>query len=857
MKTINKFALSALTLTVLNVYGQDNNDQGMEEIVVTGQQYARIKALDVKRSSVSVMDALSTDNLGRLPDKNAAESLNRLPGVSVLIEKGEGQFASIRGIKPDWNNVTINGFTTGSPEKDGSGRQMPLDILGGELLETIEVYKARTPDMDGQGIGGSINIVTKKPLSQADFQGTVNLRMGIEEADQANPYYDKVSPYNVDFTLSGKLSDQLGWILGASKNHRQYLAQGVYQDDWAEVAGAEFPEQTKNNYYIVDRDRETYMFGLEYKATDDTSLMLQAFSSQFEEFQHRNRFRKGIEQDSAYISNITENGFDVQEEGVFIRADLRREDTEKELKNYSLIGQTTINDWTLDYGINYGQNEVYEESHSWDFRQTSGVNLGGGHVTILDNGISDLQATDSKLNNPENLRFNSYENPIEQAEQEITSIKFDARYSYMLSSFVGELKFGAKFTESDKTFNNTANSYQIEKLNIADFNIDDGAFQNNINGYQQDNVWLNLNGLNSLFNTSPELFFSDQESNTINSKAADKEVQEKTQAIYAMNTFDFDDWQFIVGARWEKTDVESRAFQRIDNGFKDANVSGSSAEVLPSLLANYHVTEDLLVRASWTKSLGRPNYGDISASSSYSVDEDGEGVLNIGNPDLKPYLSSNLDLSIEWYFKPSSILSLALFKKDVDNMIIADTQIIKGGVYDGVDYGIEKLNVVTLKNSDSASIEGYEFNVQYQFDTFIAPLNGLGTNYSFTSIDANFFDSETGEERKLEGQPETLHSLTVFYENYDFYIGFTYNYNAEFLTDINNIVDASDDVSQGEFGRWDFRASYNASNDLTVYLDVNNLNDEPTSEFQANNTQWSTEYEYVGRTYYLGLTYTF
>lgn len=857
MTFVKKFAFSALSLAMVNVYAQDSSEQGIEEIVVTGQRYARLKALDVKRNSAGVMDALSTDNLGRLPDKNAAESLNRLPGVSVLIEKGEGQFASIRGIKPDWNNVTINGFTTGSPEKDGSGRQMPLDILGAELLETIEVYKARTPDMDGQGIGGSVNIVTKKPLTDKEFQGTINVRMGIEGADQENPYYSNENPYNADVTLQGKLNDKLGWIVGASKNHRQYLAQGIYQDDWSEVAGIAYPEQTKNNYYVIGRDRETYTFGLEYQATEITSLMLQAFTSKFTEFQHRNRFRKGVEQNADSISNITDNSFDVAEDGLYVRADLRREDVEKNLTNVNLIGQTLYQDWVFDYGLNYGQNEVDESNHSWDFRQDSNVQLGSGHVIVENNGITDLQLNNGQANNPQNLRFNSYENPTETAEQEIVSVKFDSSYSYMLPSFTGELKFGVKYTDSEKTFDNTANAFDVEQLNIADFNIDDGAFINDVNGYLQDNIWFNLNSLNTLFLSSPELFTSQFQDNQKNSILGDKLVEEKTQAIYAMNTFDFAEWQLIAGVRWEKTDVESQAYQQTDDGIVGSSVSGSSSEILPSILANYHITDDLLVRASWTKSLGRPDYGDISASSTFSVDENGEGVLSIGNPDLEPYLSSNYDLSVEWYFETSSIVSLALFKKDIENMIVTDSLLVEGGVYNGVDYGVEQLNVITTENSESATIEGYEFNVQYQFIDLPAPFNGLGTNYSYTSIDANFFDSEIGQERKLEGQPETLQSLTMYYENYDFYVGLTYNYNADFLTDINSISDTTDDINQGEFGRWDLRASYHANDDLTIYLDVNNLNDEPTSEFQAGNESWGTEYEYVGRTYYLGLTYRF
>lgn len=858
MNILKTCTLSALTLALTNAYASTESSQtAMEEIVVSGQKYARLKALDVKRNAIGVMDALSTDNLGRLPDKNAAESLNRLPGVSVLIEKGEGQFASIRGIKPDWNNVTINGFTTGSPEKDGSGRQMPLDILGGELLETIEVFKARTPDMDGQGIGGSINIVTKKPLAGDDFQGTVNIRAGIEGADQDNPYYDNETPYNGDVTLSGKLNENWGWILGASTNHRQYLAQGIYQDDWSEVGGISFPEQTKNNYYVVGRDRDTFSAGLEYKASESTSFMFEAFASEFDEFQHRNRFRKGIEPDAQYIENVGDNAFTVTNDGLYVRADLRREDTNKKLQNYTLTGETLLQDWQFNYGINYGHNEIYETNHNWDFRQDSNVNLGSGTVNIASNGITDLQLNSGNTNDVTNFRFNGYENPTDTAEQDIVSAKFDAGYTYMFQGLVGELKFGVKYTDSDKSFDNTALEYDVARQNLSNYAVTGGSFQNDVNGFLQDNLWMDLGALNSLFASQPALFTAQTDANTLNSILGDKRVQERTKAIYAMNSFDFDSWSLIFGARWEQTDVDSDAYQSTDDGVVAIESNGSSSELLPSILANYHISDDLILRASWTKSLGRPDYGDISAASTFSIDENGEGNLNIGNPNLEPYLSDNYDLSLEWYFEASSILSLAAFKKDVDNMIVSDTQTIDSGVYAGQDYNVDTLNVVTTKNSDSATIEGFEFNAQYQFNVLPAPFNNLGANYSYTSIDANFYDSELAQERKLEGQPETLQSLTLYYDHYDFYVGLTYNYNADFLTDINSIDDPQDDITQGEFGRWDLRASYNVNDSLMVYADINNINDEPTTEFQAGNEQWATEYEYVGRTYYIGATYSF
>ncbi|WP_229702207.1 TonB-dependent receptor [Bowmanella pacifica] len=838
-----------------NVTAQMSEDGTVEEIVVTGQKLSRLRALDTKRNASMLMEALSTDNLGRLPDKNAAESLNRLPGVSILIEKGEGRFASIRGIRPDWNRVTVNGFETGSPEKDGSGRSMPLDILGGELLQSVEVYKAKTADMDGEGIGGTVNIVTKRPLDTDELQVTTNLRYGFESADQDNPYYDSDDPYNFDVAASGRINERLGWNLGASTSHRQYLAQGIYQDDWAEISGVAYPEQTKNNYYVVGRDRDTAVAGLQYKASDTTTLMLQGFYSQFDEFQHRNRFRQGIEQDGELIADINGDTVTMVPGGSFIRADLRREDINKKLLNLSFSGETLSGSWLHQYGINFGHNEISEPNADWGFRQNTPQDLGPDSWSLNENGVLEIAEGGLQHNLASNLRFHDVSYQNDSAEQDVFSAKFDSEYAYTLNGYAGAVKFGGKYSRSKKSFDYNNLSYDIERNNLADFNVTDGAFLNDVDGQARANLWFNLDALNALLHTNPELF--DQvDDNGVANLASDRSVEEQVSAVYIMNTLQLNKLELVAGLRFEQTDVTSNANQRIDDKFEPVSIEGDNSVVLPSLIANYHFTDKLIGRASYTTALGRPNYGDISATSSFGIDENGDGVLSIGNPDLEPYTADNLDLALEWYPTDASLLSVAWFQKDIDNIIINDEKTLSGGSYEGIDYGVDELVVRTKRNADTAEVRGVEFNIQHQFSNLPQPFDGVGAMYSYTNIDAEFYDSNIGQNRKLEGQPEEIQSFTLFYEDDNLYVGLTYNYNASFLTDSNDLQRVEDDVEQGEFGRWDLRMSYNLSDSLTLYFDANNINDEPTTEFQGGNEAWNTEYEYVGTTYYFGLTYS-
>ncbi|WP_299598987.1 TonB-dependent receptor [uncultured Microbulbifer sp.] len=860
------FPLSTLALAILagtNVANAQeapaspSESSALEEVAVTGQRLSRTRALDIKRDMPVVMDALATDDLGRLPDKNAAESLNRLPGVSILIEKGEGRFASIRGIKPDWNRVNVNGFVTGSPEKDGSGRSMPLDLLGGELLQRVEVYKAKTADMDGEGIGGAINIVTKRPLEGDDFNATANVRMGLEEADQDNPYYGGKNPQNIDLAVSGKISEKLGWNLGASSTEREYLAQGIYQDDWAEVDGLFFPEQTKNNYYVIGRDRVTLIGGLEYRVNETTDILAQGFYSNFEEFQHRNRFRQGIDQDADSIVSVDGDTVHMAEGATYIRADLRREDVEKALANVSLVGNTDLDTWKFDYGVNLSRSELHETNSDWSFRQDDDVVMGPDSFTLNGEGVVEFNPGGAVHNLAENLRFDSVGYQNDRAEQDIQTARFDAEHFYSMAGADSSVKFGVKVTANEKQFDFNNRSYDVVRDTMSGYPVTDGHFQNDVDGMDRDNLWFDLDALNGLFADNPQLFEADS-GNAAALVASDRVVEETTSAAYVMNTVRFDRLDVIAGLRYEQTDVTSSASQLDAEGnYSTISVEGDSDVLLPSLVAKYLIRDDLIARASFTTSLGRPNYSDISASSQFGINDDGDAVLSIGNPDLLPYEADNYDLSMEWYPSESSVVSLAWFRKDIDNIIVNDEQVIDGGVYLGSDYGVEELTVRTVKNADTAEISGYEFNVQHQFVDLPGAFSGLGASYSYTGIDASFFDSNLGINRKLEGQPEEIQSLTLFFENYGFYAGLTYNYNASFLTDLNSLDNMADDVDQGEFGRWDFRASYAATDSLSVYLDINNLNNEPTTEFQGGEESWNTEYEYVGSTYYLGATYAF
>ncbi len=186
-----------------------------DAVTVRGTALNFASSIAGKRSADGVVDMFNADEIGRLPDKNIGETLNRIPGVSMLLEKGEGRFVQIRGVSPRLNNVTINGLSLGNGETESGGRLVPLDVIGGELLSGVQVLKTPTPDMDGQGIGGTLNLTTKQPF---DFEKPLTLLVssrGGGETISSIPTADtKEVPYALDATLTGKIEEQPSRLAG-------------------------------------------------------------------------------------------------------------------------------------------------------------------------------------------------------------------------------------------------------------------------------------------------------------------------------------------------------------------------------------------------------------------------------------------------------------------------------------------------------------------------------------------------------------------------------------------------------------------------------------------------------------------
>ena len=869
---------SAILLAGQHASAQDNQPASEDEfkldkVVVEGTLLSRQRGLEDKRDALQIIEALGADELGQLPDKNVGESLNRLAGVSMLVEKGEGRYVQIRGINPSLNNVTINGANIGSPETEGGGRNAPLDIIAGGVLGSVQVIKAPTADMDAQGIGGTVNVETKSPFDRPDdFYGYLTARYGFEEIEPESNAYGGEDPYGIDGTLSGKAMDgKFGWLVGGSWSDREYIAPGYYADDWLSYdadpatgsVGGSAPQNVKNNYYVIGRERLNLNGMVELRPDTNSKYFARVFYGSWDEYQHRNRYEQNFDNDIV---------FDTPTSGTVglnrIAANIRLEDAEKKVFSFAAGGENIIDAFTLNYEVIANQNEISEPYSYWEWR--SGRDFGPGTFTISGDGIVDItpDAGTPDRQDPSLLPFRRARFKNSDMQEDGLTGQLDLRWDM---DEVTWFKTGVKARQTDRSWD-----HETLRFDPGSSDLDlgtspaftNGAFTNCFEKGCAPNIFMDVDAMDAfLANPANAAYFELNEGDTfVQDYAADYDITETVLAAYLMGVREFGPLELIGGVRVEATDVDSQGYLLEDGEAQRISDGGDYVTVLPSLLANYNVTEDLILRASVTRALGRPDFDAIAPRSSYS-EELGIAGLSIGNPELEARVSWNYDASIEWYPNDLTLLSAAVFYKDISDDLVGVSErytttdtinaaLAARGLAGAIDTtGLTELNISTTINAGSSELKGLELIAQTQLDPFLPDaLDGFGVSAS-----ATFLDGETevnGQTLPLLNQAEQTYAFTAFYQNHGFDASVSYAYNDSFLTDVN-LNDSSVNLDQGEFGRWDAKVSYEVMPDFKIFAEAVNINNEPTSEFQGGDEQQRTEWEYVGQTLYLGFSYGF
>ena len=817
----------------------------VEELVVTGQRASQQRAIETKREALGVVDVISADDIGRLADKNVAENLERLPGVGLAYDQGEGRYVSIRGTPAALNNVTLNGVEVGNP--DGDSRALPLDILSGQLLGRLEVLKAVTPDRDAQGIGGTVNLVTQSPFAMGqDRVARLSAQIGYQE-------FNKKTPVQADATIGGVIGDW-GALLGVSYSYRDYRSDGLFPDDWRAVPGVArggLPINLKYTNYRLERERIGASGAIEYRPGDQDRFFLRGLYSRFTEDEYRQRFRLDFASNLANV-RLNADGATGVATGVEARQDLRTEYKEKSLFSVQLGAEHERGPWSATYDLSWGFNELIEPNQLWLFR--------GGAFTVDFDMAPLLYSAEPRGAQASDLGFRQHTTQDESGEETNKAARFDLKRDLGMGAD-SYFKVGLKVRETDKKFDGRTTLYDRaaagpNRFTLADFNLLGPPMSVELGNRTYINRFVidadaisaftatNLGGPRMVRNNATSLS---------NDTLSDYSLTERVVAGYAMAKIDFDTVTVLGGWRVEHTETDVRGFRLTGSTVTPVMRSGGYTDFLPNVHLRWAPVEDLVVRLAYTHTLGRPQYPQLRPGGLLTVTSNPggtfDGELSEGNVDLKPFRSENFDLSVEWYFTPGGLLSAGAFIKRIDDPIYSFQQTQSGVVIDGRTYS--RLLYTQPRNAEDGEIRGLEAQYQQQFTFLPGFWSGFGVSANITLTDSDVTVPGRGK-LPFIGQSDLLYGAQLFYQTDRFEAALSYHHTGRAPQSIGANSDA--DTFDDDYRRLDAKVSYAINDQIEVFVDLQNLTDEVLREYQGGRRDWLTNYERYKRTYYVGVS---
>ncbi|WP_256829398.1 TonB-dependent receptor [Pseudomonas sp. Pse1] len=825
------FTLTALALAIaserLQAAGQT------EHVDVVGQAASISQALKEQRASDSIESVVHADGMAQLPDENVAEAAQRLPGISIERDQGEGRFVSVRGLGPDLNSVTINGTLVPSPESER--RAVALDVLPSELVQSLSVIKTLTPDMDANSLGGTVDV---KSLSAFDHQGL--FYTGSSEAS-----YDK-NTRQTSPKFSGAVSDRFslgdgidnfGVAAALSWQKRDFGSDNVETGGAWDFEGGPRLQEFEQRDYDIRRERSGGGLNFDYKPDDLSSYYLRTLYSRYKDSETRNS--TSIE----FADPLAAGELGDAE----TKRKLKQREETQEIQSYVFGGERTLGLWTLSGQTGYSRSSEDSPGHianaafdAADDFTDSGFYDRDKPRPIIGQGFYD----------PSNFSLDKVDWEKQKTTDTEKNLRLDLAREYDFNGYASQFKFGGKLSRRDKDNDLDAWVYK----DFADLGFSDE--QLNLNQLRKGKVDYRLgnfgpgisgSGIEQLIGSLDRADFYDETESRVN----DFKMSEDINAGYLMNTLDLDDWRFIVGMRYEGTEFEAKGTGVDDGEFSATDTQRDYHHWLPGLHARYQLDKNTQVRAAWTKSVVRPTFGQLAPG---FVIEDDEATF--GNPNLKPLESSNLDLGIEHYMGRAGTVSAFVFYKDIQNFVY-NTDLAGTGAW------VNFSEAHTFTNGDSAKLYGLELAYSQKFDWLPAPWNGLllGANATFSRSDAEIegFDAASGRNLKrsidLPSQSDTVGNLMLGWENDKLSLRLSANYKSDYLYELAAINDAAHDLHVDSQTFVDFSANYALTKNLQLNFEAQNLTDESYFVYTGHRP-YNAQYEEYGPTFKLGLTFT-
>lgn len=810
----------------------------LQEVSVKGAFAGQRKALQMQKSAMGVTNVVSADQVGKFPDSNIGDALKRINGINVQYDQGEARFGQVRGTSADLTSVTVNGNRL--PSAEGDTRNVQLDLIPADMVQTIEVSKVVTSDMDGDAIGGSINLVTKNtPYRRVlNFTGSTGYT-----------WISGKPQWNVGGTWGDRFfNNKLGVMASASY---QYAPGGSdnTEFEYVEKKGEIQLKEAQVRQYYVTRERQSYSLALDYQFNPLHKISFKGIYNRRNDWENR------------YRISYKKLNSDAKDQSIVLQTKAGADDTKgarlerQQTMDFTLDGEHNLGNLKIDWASSYSratEDRPNERYIGLKLKGSNDMNFGESFVDI------GMRQPYSTLSIPAFDEAKWKLDELCNSDQSIKENEIKERINFTLPLSKGlygsSLKFGYKYTRKEKERNTEYYDYtDAEDKYIPDwqtnitYKIRDGFMSGS--QYPIGTQFVSKDYMGSIdFNKADGAEVLEEE-------AGNYKATEQIHAGYLRLDQKLGKrLDATIGLRIENTRLNTSGVNYImdENDSESLKPTGeyknNYTNLLPSLLLKYKTGDDGSIRASVTKTLSRPKYSALVANKRFNI---ADQEATIGDPNIKPTSAWNFDLSIDHYFKSIGMVSLGLFYKDMKNVNIETL-----GYYTGEELGLtgneEMFEVTQNMNAYDARVYGVEAAYQRDFG-FIAPsLRCLGFygNYTYTHTTTRNYNPRLGidssDDVKMAGSPEHTANASLYFEKGGVNIRLSYNFASSFIDQMN--------TGSRELDRYydnvnylDLNASYTwgKQTKFTVFAEANNLLNQPLRYYQGTKDR-TMQTEYYG-----------
>lgn len=812
------------------------------EITIGHALQGQARAQSQQRASSNITNIVSAEQVGRFPDANIGDALKRLPGITVQYDQGEARFFALRGLETRLNSVMINGERM--PSSSSTTRDVQLDIISADMIQTIEVNKTLTPDMDADAIGGSINLVTRSHPA--------GLRVSVTAGSGYN--FLKQEPiWTGSIVVSNRfLNDKLGVNFNASIHDHHFGSDNI-EAVWEEDSnGNLYTSDFQVRAYMLQRLRQNYSAGMDFKINDNHSLEVTGMYTWRNDWENRYRLR--------YRSfRETSRGWTTE-----IRRDNKMENTsdkngarleEQRTRYFSLLGDHLFAgklkvDWSVSQGM-ASEKKPNEMTVSYRARNVLVIpnwsNTMRPVMTIPDSHFADL-------NNMKDGSDGYYwsMNALDGNRNYTDDKDFNARVDFQMplvssGDYRNSFKFGGRIRTKEKQRDNIA--YEWDPVNQRTY--DDMALANLIN-VSKDNFLAGNYRAGSFVDAAwaggvnyGDAGTFETEYVEIDYMPANYFAKENIYAGYGMLNQNIGENLFVIaGVRVENTviDYQGHEVNLVTETINKTQGEESYVNIFPALLVKYDIDPNTILRAAWTNTLARPNYYHLVPYRSINYDNN---TLSAGNPDLNPTTSMNLDLMFERYLPKVGIVSAGVFYKNIDEFIF--TYRILNYLDPVTGHTFDRLT--QPRNGHGAKLYGFELSFQHQLYYLPGFLSGLGifANYSYTHSEIEGLPDVSGRENEkmaLPGTTKNAYNASLSYERGALQLRLSASYSAPYLLSGGVGVSPFYDIYYDKALHVDANGSFAFRRNMRVFFEANNLTNQPLREYQGEPGRLSVDEYY-------------